>query len=49
MLAAAAYDHGWRQLYLEFRSGEIYCYRDMPVHRYEQLLNNSASRLIVFD
>jgi hypothetical protein len=38
MLAAVAYDHDWRQLYLEFRSGDIYCYRDVPVHRYEQLL-----------
>ena len=38
MLAAVAYDHDWHHLYLEFRSGDIYCYRDVPVHRYEELL-----------
>jgi hypothetical protein len=26
-LAAVGYDHDWHQLYLEFRSGDIYCYR----------------------
>jgi hypothetical protein len=38
MLAAVAYDHDWHHLYLEFRSGDIYCYRDVPVQRYEELL-----------
>lgn len=38
MLAAVAYDHDWHHLYLEFRSGDIYCYWDVPVHRYEELL-----------
>ena len=27
-----------QQLYLRFRSGEIYCYRDVPVERYQELL-----------
>ena len=38
MLAAVAYDADWHHLYLEFRSGDIYCYRDVPVQRYEELL-----------
>ena len=39
MLAAVAYDPDWHQLYLEFRSsGDIYCYRDVPIERYEELL-----------
>ena len=38
MLAAVAYDPDWHQLFLEFRSGDIYCYRKVPVHRYEELL-----------
>ena len=37
-LAAAAYDHDSHHLYVEFRSGEIYCYRDVPVERYDELL-----------
>ena len=38
VLAAVAYNHEWHHLYLEFRSGEIYCYRGVPVERYEELL-----------
>ena len=38
MLAAVAYDHDWHHLYLEFRSGDIYCYREVPPHRYQELL-----------
>src|SRR5689334_17462030 len=38
MLAAVAYNHDWRHLYLEFRSGDVYCYRGVPVDRYEELL-----------
>ena len=38
MLAAVAYNHDWCHLYLEFRSGEVYCYRGVPVERYEELL-----------
>ena len=37
VLRAVAYDQDWRQLYLKFRSGDIYCYR-VPVERYEELL-----------
>ena len=37
-LAAVAYDHNWHHLYLEFRSGDIYCYRDVLVERYDELL-----------
>lgn len=28
----------WHQLYLRFRSGDIYCYRGIPVEPYEGLL-----------
>ena len=38
MLAAVAYSDDWQQLYLRFRSGDIYCYRGVPVERYEELL-----------
>ncbi len=38
MLAAAAYDPAWQQLYLEFRTGEIYCYRGVPIKAYQELL-----------
>ena len=38
VLAAVAYNHDWHHLYLEFRGGDIYCYRDVPVERYEELL-----------
>jgi len=27
MLSAVAYNRDWQQLYLKFRSGEVYCYR----------------------
>ena len=38
MLAAVACNPDWHHLYLEFRSGDIYCYRGVPVERYEELL-----------
>jgi hypothetical protein len=38
MLAAVAYNEHWRQLYLRFRSGEIYCYRDVAGEEYQGLL-----------
>ena len=38
MLSAVAYNGEWRQLYLKFRSGDIYCYRDVPVEEYDELL-----------
>ena len=38
MLAAVAYNHDWQQLYLKFRSGDVYCYRGVPVERYQELL-----------
>jgi hypothetical protein len=38
MLAAVAYNPDWHHLYLEFRSGDIYCYRGVPAERYEELL-----------
>ena len=38
MLAAVAYNQQWQQLYLKFRSGEVYCYRQFPPERYEELL-----------
>lgn len=38
MLTAVAYDKRWRQLYLRFRSGDIYCYRGVPCKVYKELL-----------
>jgi hypothetical protein len=38
MLAAVAYNQQWRQLYLRFRKGEVYCYRQVPPERYGELL-----------
>ena len=38
MLTAVAYDRDWQQLYLEFRGGDVYCYRGVPVERYRELL-----------
>lgn len=37
MLSAIAYNPGWQQLYLKFRSGDVYCYRGVPVERYQEL------------
>jgi hypothetical protein len=37
-LAAVAYNHDWHHLYVEFRSGDIYCYSDVPVERYDEIL-----------
>jgi hypothetical protein len=39
MLAAVAYNRDWQQLYLKFRSGEIYCYRGVPAELYQELLS----------
>ena len=38
MSAAVAYNHYWQQLYLRFRSGDICCYRGVPLERYQELL-----------
>jgi hypothetical protein len=38
MLTAVALNHDWHHLYLEFRSGDIYCYRGVPIERYEEIL-----------
>jgi hypothetical protein len=38
MLAAVAYNRDWQQLYLEFRSGDVYCYWDVPCEEHEELL-----------
>lgn len=38
MLSAVAYNDDWQHLYLRFRSGDIYCYRGVPVERYRELL-----------
>jgi hypothetical protein len=38
MLAAASYSPDWQQLYLKFRSGDVYCYRGVPAERYLELL-----------
>ena len=38
MLAAVAYSDDWQHLYLRFRSGDVYCYRGVPVERYQELL-----------
>ncbi len=38
MLSAVAYNHDWQQLYLKFRSGDVYCYWGVPTEEYEELL-----------
>jgi hypothetical protein len=38
MLSAASYNAVWQQLYLRFRSGDVYCYRGVPTERYRELL-----------
>jgi hypothetical protein len=38
LLSAVAYSGDWHQLYLKFRSGDIYCYREVPLWRFEELL-----------
>src|SRR5947208_3219520 len=38
MLAAIAYNRDWQQLYLKFRSGDVYCYRGVPAERYQELV-----------
>jgi hypothetical protein len=38
MLAAVAYNRDWQQVYLEFRSGDVYCYRGVPIELYQKLL-----------
>jgi hypothetical protein len=38
MLSAVAYNHDWQQLYLKFGSGDVYCYRDVPVEKYQELV-----------
>jgi KTSC domain len=38
MLLSVAYNDEWQQLYLKYRSGDIYCYRGVPRQRFEELL-----------
>jgi hypothetical protein len=35
---AAAYEEGRRELYLRFRSGEVYRYFDVPEQKYQEFL-----------
>jgi hypothetical protein len=45
MLAAVSYSPDWQQLYLRFRSGDVYCYRSVPAERYrERLAADSKGR-----
>jgi hypothetical protein len=39
LLAASAYDHGNRTLYLRFRSGDVYRYFDFPEQQYKSFLD----------
>lgn len=39
MLSATAYDAPRRQLYVRFRSGEVYRYFTFPAERYQEFLN----------
>jgi KTSC domain-containing protein len=38
MLAAVAYNRDWRQLFLKFRSGDVYCYWGVPFEVHQELL-----------
>jgi hypothetical protein len=38
VLAGVAYSHEERELYLEFVSGDIYCYFDFPPEQHDELL-----------
>jgi hypothetical protein len=38
MLSSVAYNDDWHELYLKFRSGDIYCYREVPLWRFKELL-----------
>jgi hypothetical protein len=38
MLVEIAYSSEWRQLYLKFCPGDVYCYRGVPPARYQELL-----------
>ena len=38
MLSAVAYNGEWQHLYLKFHSGDVYCYRGVPVEEHEELL-----------
>ena len=38
MLVAIAYNREWRQLYLKFRPGDVYCYPGVPPVQYQELL-----------
>lgn len=42
LLAAAAYDAPRRQLYLRFRSGEVYRYFTFPAEQYQELLDSDS-------
>ena len=39
MLSAVAYNDEWRQLYLKFRSDDVYCYREVPLRQFKELLD----------
>src|SRR3712207_7885134 len=45
MLVAVAYSPKWQQLYLKFQSGDVYCYRGVPVHRYRERSEEHTSEL----
>jgi KTSC domain-containing protein len=38
LFTSAAYRPGKRMLYLRFRSGELYCYFDVPPQKYRDFL-----------
>lgn len=42
MLVAVAYSPDWQQLYLKFRTGDVYCYRGVPLARYQELLASDS-------
>ena len=38
MLSAVSYSEAWQQLYLRFRSGDVYCFRGVVPERYREFL-----------
>jgi hypothetical protein len=38
MLAAVAYNPDWQQLYLKYRSGDVYCYWSVPFQSMKSFL-----------
>ena len=41
-VSSVGYEYSENALYVEFNSGAIYKYYDVPEHEYEQLLNASS-------